>query len=104
MSIVVSRQADFAPPGVVAVDSLDAALAAAVGDSEVFVIGGGEIYQQALPTVDRIYLTLVCADVEGDTFFPALVPGDWQLAEDVSHPADDRNEFAYRFRVYDRRR
>jgi dihydrofolate reductase len=104
ISIVISRQADFAPPGVVAVDSLDEALATAAGDPEVFVIGGGEVYQQALPMVDRVYLTLICTDIEGDTFFPEFATEDWRLVEDIPHPADDRNEFAYRFLVYDRRR
>ena len=73
-SIVITRQPDFGPEGVVVVDSLERALQAARElDSEVFVIGGGEIYAQALPRADRVYLTKVLAEFpQADTFFPEL--------------------------------
>ena len=73
-SIVITRQPDFGPEGVVVVDSLERALQAARElDSEVFVIGGGEIYAQALSRADRVYLTKVLAEFpQADTFFPEL--------------------------------
>jgi dihydrofolate reductase len=71
-NIVVSRQPGFSAEGVTVVGSLDAAIdsAAASGSDEIFVIGGGEIYRQALSRADRIYLTLLERDVDGDAFFP----------------------------------
>jgi dihydrofolate reductase len=71
---------------------------------EVFVIGGGEIYRLALPNADRVYLTRVHTTVEGDATFPALDPSEWRLTSSQSHPADDRNEHAYSFEMWERQR
>lgn len=102
-SIVVTRQEAFpVAPGALLATSLPAAVEQARGGSEVFVIGGAEIYRVALPLVDRMYVTVVAADVEGDTFFPAWDPAQWRLVEQSDHLADDRNGFDYSFRVYDR--
>jgi dihydrofolate reductase len=76
VNIVVTRQSSFAAEGAVVVGSVADALARAGEASEVCVIGGGEIYRMFLPLADRIYLTLVDADVEGDTRGPDLVAGD----------------------------
>ena len=102
-SIVVTRQAQYAAAGIVVARGLDEALQAAAGDSEVFIIGGGEVYRQALSRVERIYMTVVAATVAGDTLFPELDAGLWQAVEESLHPADVRNEFAHRFIVYERR-
>jgi dihydrofolate reductase len=101
-TIVVSRQPDFHPTGVYVARSLPNALQQASSSDEAFVVGGAQIYAAALPTADRLYLTEVEADVDGDTFFPALDQTAWQLVEQSDHPADDRNSFACRFLVYDR--
>lgn len=72
-NIVVTRQVGYVAPGAVVADSLEAARAAAAraaGAAEIFVIGGGELYAAALPHADRLYLTLVGADADADTFFP----------------------------------
>jgi dihydrofolate reductase len=61
------------------------------------------VYESALDIVDRIYLTRVLADVEGDTSFPPLDLADWQLVESEEHAADDRNDHDYLFEVYDRK-
>jgi len=82
-NVVVSRNRDLYAGqdsmGCILVESLPAALAvaAAAGDDEVFVIGGGELYREALPVADRIYLTRVHAEVDGDVRFPPLDPGAW---------------------------
>lgn len=96
-NIVISRQTQFAAEGCTAVTSLEAALAAAGDASEAMVIGGAEIFRQALPRADRLYLTRVHADVPGDTFFPSLVSDDWIEVESEYHPADDRHAFAFTF-------
>ena len=104
-SVVITRQADYsAPEGVLVAGSLDEALRAAAeaAQPEVFVVGGGEIYRQALPRADRIYLTQVEARIEGDTFFPALDAEGWTLVEQSRREADEKNEFPCDYRVYDR--
>lgn len=76
-NIVVSRQADYAAQGVVVAGSLQEALLLAGCHGEVFICGGGEIYQQALPFAGRIYLTLIDCDIDGDTNFPLIPPDDF---------------------------
>jgi dihydrofolate reductase len=103
-SIVITRQTDFAaPPDVLVAHSLDEALAQAGSDDSPFVIGGGEIYGQAMDRASRLYVTWVEADVAGDTHFPDWDRGKWRLAEQVRHPTDDKNQFEYTFAVYERR-
>ncbi len=85
-NIVVTRQADFAADGAVVVGDVDAALAVAAMEApaEICVIGGGDIYRQLLPQANRIYLTEVQADVEGDTHFPPLPASTWrELSREV---------------------
>lgn len=101
-NLVVSRNPGFAAEGITVAPSLDAALALAAGESEVFVIGGGEIYRQALPRADRLHLTQVHAAVDGDTTFPAFDPAEWTLAAEEFHPADDRHAWSFTIREYRR--
>jgi dihydrofolate reductase len=82
--------------------NLDEALTLSRDDDEVFVIGGGEIYAVALPRADRLYVTWVDADVEGDTFFPELDWSQWRLVSEEPCPADAKNEYPTRFAIYDR--
>ena len=102
-NIVVTRQAGFEAPGCDIVTSTDAALAAAGGAEEVMIIGGSQVYALFLPVADRVYLTRVHAEVEGDAFFPRLDEDAWRLVSDERHSADERNEFEYSFRVYERK-
>ena len=74
----------------------------AAGDDEVFIVGGADVYRQALPLADRIHLTRVHADVDGDTYLPQLPPGRWSLRESVRHAADAKNEYDYSFLLYER--
>lgn len=103
-NLVVSRNPAFRPEGAERAASLDAALAAAGDAGEVFVIGGAQIYRQALPLADRIYLTLVHASPEGDTHFPLPQAPEWTLESSEPHDADERNVFPVEFRVYRRNR
>lgn len=75
LNIVVTRQAEFMAAGVAVAGSLQAALAMAAGEDEVFICGGGEIYRQALPLADRIYLTLLDVPCDGDVIFPEIPSG-----------------------------
>jgi dihydrofolate reductase len=102
-TIVVSRQPDYRPEADVRVAaSLDAAIESAAGEDEVFVIGGGQLYSEALPRVDRLYLTRVSAHVEGDTKFPDVDWSVWKLTAMEDCAADDKNEYACQFQVYQR--
>jgi dihydrofolate reductase len=103
-SLVLSRARDYRAGGAEVVHSLDEALAlaGATGDREVFVAGGAEVYRAALPRASRLYVTLVCAEVEGDVRLPEGAFEGFRLVEDEPHAADERNPHAYRFRVYER--
>lgn len=101
-SIVITRNADYRPDGVETAGSLEDALSLVRGDSEAFIIGGGTIYEQALPLADRLYVTLVEAEIDGDTTFPAIDPSQWRLVSEETHEADAKNDWPYRFLIYDR--
>lgn len=106
VNIVVTRNPEYEAPGALLVHSLNAALefARTAGETEVFIIGGGQIYTEALEKklVDRIYLTEVEAEIDGDTLFPELDPDQWKEVSTEKHPADERHEFAFRFVVLER--
>lgn len=102
--VIVTTRSDYpAPPGGVAVASVDAALAAADGAAELFVIGGASIYAQTLPRAQRLYVTLVAADVTGDAFFPPFAWDAWREVERQDCQADGRHAFAYSFVTLTRR-
>lgn len=69
---------------------------------EAFVVGGGEIYKLALPWVDRLYITRVHFVIRGDAKFPEIDPNEWKLISTERHPADEKNEEAYSFEVWER--
>lgn len=96
-SLVVSRQPGFAPDGVEVFDSLEGALQAAADAPETCVIGGAEIYRQALPYAAVVHLTRVHASVEADTFFPPLDAADWEEIAREDRAADARHAHAYSF-------
>ena len=101
-NVVITRNPDFRPPGVTVVPNLDEALALGATEREVFVVGGAEIYRLALARADRLYLTVVHADVEGDTFFPPFDRSDWVLEEEILHPTDANHAYPFTFRTYSR--
>jgi dihydrofolate reductase len=101
-NIVVSRRPGFEAADAEVVVSAKAAVAATVGADEIMIIGGSEIYALFLPLADRVYLTRVHAEVEGDAHFPPL-EDDWRLVSDERHAADENNEFEMSFRIYEQR-
>lgn len=100
-NIVVTRNADFEAPGAVVVGSLSEALALArhEGETEAFIIGGGEIYMQALRErlVDRLYITRVHAHIDGDTSFPSITSNEWKEVWREEHAADTQHAHAFTF-------
>jgi dihydrofolate reductase len=103
-SVVVTRNADYAQLGVIVVNSLEAAIAACGNDEEIFVIGGAELYRQAIVLADRIYLTEIDADISGDAYFTELDRNLWLETERIGHAPDEKNLHPYQFVVYDRKR
>lgn len=101
-NIVVTHQSAYQAAGAEVAHSLEEAVALCIGEEEVFIGGGAEIYKQALPFVDRIYLTRVHTDVQGDSYFVDLNEQQWRLVSSEDHAADDRHAFAYTFMVYER--
>lgn len=101
--IVVTRDRAFNIAGCAVCHSLTEAIehARSNGETEVFVCGGAEIYQQSIALADRLYLTLVDAEVEADTFFPEFDPQKWNERESVFHPADEKNQFPFTFKLLD---
>lgn len=103
--VVLTRQPDYGvPDGVTVCVSLEDALAFARrhGDDEAFIGGGADIFAEALPIADRIYLTRVDAEVQADTFFPEFDETAWQQRTLLEQRPDDRNEFAFRLDLLER--
>ena len=102
LNITISRNADYRADGTVVVNSLDAAIEAAADAEEIMIIGGANLYAQALTRVERLYLTRVEGEFEGDAWFPEFSDDEWCLLSKDEHVADDDNAYAYSFEIYDR--
>lgn len=99
-NIVITRQADFMAPGTERASSLEEALSMASGE-EVFIIGGGEIYRQAIGVADRLELTYIDADTsDADTYFPEYQTGEWREESRSEEMTDEKSGVRYRFICY----
>lgn len=109
LNIIVTRREDYEPEdeGVCVAHSVEEAIEMARREEPevIFIAGGEEIYRQALPRTDRIYLTLVHTTIDdGDTFFPGFEDATWRLQEETERrPADERHDYPFTFRRYERR-
>lgn len=105
LNIVITNQAGISFEGVSVVNSLESAInIAAMNDyKEAFVIGGGEIYKEAMPIANKIYLTRVDVIVDADTFFPELNPNSWILTNVEEHAADAKHQYNYRFQIWEKK-
>ena len=102
-NIVMTRDEEFAAEGCEMASSLTEAMDLVKGADEVMIIGGGQVYRDFLPLADRIYLTRVQAEVDGDTKFPEIDENLWRLVSSEHHEADDKHGYAFDFLVFDRR-
>lgn len=104
-SVVVTSQQDYSAEGCVVVHSLQDALREAqqLDPEQVSVIGGANVYEQALPSANVVYLTRVHHAFEGDVYFPELPPQEWELTEEEHHDPDEKNKYSYTFQTYRRR-
>lgn len=106
VNIVISRNADFSAPGCMVVTTLKDALDIAfnANDFQPFIIGGAQIYEQAMPLIKRLYITYVNTEVDdADTFFPDLKMKDWRELAREDHSADEKNPHDYSFVVLERK-
>ncbi|EAY4638048.1 type 3 dihydrofolate reductase [Salmonella enterica] len=101
-NLVISRNPEWQADGVEVAASLDDALALVSGVDEVMILGGGQLYAEALPRADRLYLTLIDLTVEGDTYFPDYQRYSWQELERSTHQPDEKNPHAYTFVTLER--
>lgn len=103
-NIVITRQAGYRAAGCDVVTSVAAAISAAGEAEEIMIIGGGHIYREFLPQADRIYLTRVQAEIDGDAFLPELSPDEWAETANEWHAADEVNDYEFEFSTLDRLR
>jgi len=102
-NIVVTREVDFKAPGCIVVNSVEHALEAVSYSEEAFVIGGAVIYHHLLHKLQKIYLTLIHENFDGDTFFPELNMDEWQETERSDHKSDEKNKYNYSFITLERK-
>lgn len=101
MNIVITRNKKYKAEGCVIVNSLEEALEKTGTNDEIFIIGGSTIYQQALALADKIYLTRVKANVDGDTFF-RFDESKWQQTSSENHTANEKDQYDYEFLTLER--
>ncbi|MDN4164962.1 dihydrofolate reductase [Cytophagales bacterium LB-30] len=104
-NLVLTHQKGYQAEGCTVLHSLEEcmALAKKSGEKELFIIGGAEIYKQSLPSAQRLYLTEIQTELEGDTHFPSFSPSEWKEISRQHHPADARHAYAFDFVVYERK-
>ncbi|GAA5220085.1 dihydrofolate reductase [Membranihabitans marinus] len=103
-NIVITKNPFYIANGISVAHSLEESIdIARESDSdEVFVIGGAEIFNLALPFCQRIYLTRVHGEIEGNIYFPEWDENEWRLIANDAHPPDEKNEYGYTFMIYER--
>ena len=101
-NVVLTRSENLSLDGCIIVNNLEEALLQVKDASEVFIIGGQQLYQQALPIAKRLYLTHINAQFEGDTFFPDYSHIEWKQVSLDGHAADEKNNWSYQFEVLER--
>jgi dihydrofolate reductase len=100
-NIIITRQ-DITIEGCEVVNSIQAALALCKDEKEVFIVGGAEIYRQSINLTNRIYLTIVHKEFEGDSFFPEINKQEWREVSSEDHQPDEKNQLPYSFITLER--
>jgi dihydrofolate reductase len=101
--VVITRQKNYHPEGCLVADSIEKALEISPKDEDVFVIGGGEIYNLALPLADKVDVTKVHTTLDADTFFPAIDPKIWKLDSADFHSKDEKHLYDFTFQTFIRK-
>jgi dihydrofolate reductase len=103
-NVIITKDKKYKAEGCVIVHSIEDALKEAKNDSEAFIIGGGIIYELAMPFVDRIYLTKIHHAFEGDTFFPKIKYGRMDIVEERKFEPDEKNKYPFTILTLDRKK
>ncbi|OAZ04075.1 dihydrofolate reductase [Flavobacterium succinicans] len=98
--VIITRQKNYQPEGCIVVDSIEKAFEACSTTDNIYVIGGGEIYNLAMPYADLLDITRVHHEFEADTFFPEIDPKKWQLSKSEKHLKDEKHLYDYSFETY----
>jgi len=102
-NIVVSRKKDWFQEGVLIVGSIKEAVKFAKKiDENIFIIGGGNIYEQTMEIADRLEVTMVKAQINADTFFPKINPKFWSKTGEICHEKDEKNPYDFCFQTYEK--
>lgn len=101
-NIILTRQEDYSAPGCVVAHTLDEALASMPDEPELMVIGGAQIFEQLLPQADRLYLTLVDGEFEGNVYFPELDMDQWQERSRQTHEQDEKHPVPFTILLLER--
>ncbi len=103
-NIVVSTKKDWFEEGILIVGSLKEAIKFAKKmDEEIFIIGGGNIYEQTIDLAEKLEVTQVNAELKADIFFPKINPKIWNKTNEISHEKDEKNEYGFSFQTYERK-
>lgn len=111
-NIVISNDENFNPHGCFVVRSINESIDEAILkvcdkwngiDDEIFVIGGGSIYKQMLPYSNKLYITRIDCDIQGDTYFQNIGEDDWKIISKIKHNKDDKNQYNYTYEIYERK-
>ncbi|MCF6141707.1 dihydrofolate reductase [Flavobacterium sp. K77] len=100
--VIITRQKDYKATDCIVVSSLEEALSVCPTNKDVFIIGGGEIYNLALPIADKLDLTKVHHTFEADAYFPEIDPKQWKLKNSEHHSKDEKHQYDYSFESYER--
>ncbi|SNR94662.1 dihydrofolate reductase [Flavobacterium sp. ov086] len=101
--VIITRQTDYNPEGCIVVDSIEKAITACPENEDLYIIGGGEIYNLGLPYADIIEITKVHHTFEADTFFPKINENEWQLVETEENFKDEKHLYDYTYETYIRK-
>lgn len=100
--VIITRNKDYKADGCIIVESIEEAISVCPKDKDVYIIGGGEIYKQSMDLIDRIELTRVDCDLDGDTLFPIVSLDNWKVINSELHTKDDRHKYDFEYLTYDR--
>jgi dihydrofolate reductase len=101
-NMVISSQVDYASDGIEVFNNLNEAIEACNGDEEVFIIGGGNIYKQSLSRIDKLYVTFVDAELNGDVFFPRIDFTEWREVFSEFHTKDEKHMYDFAFKIFEK--
>lgn len=102
--VIITRQKGYMAQGCIVVHSLQEALQVVPKNQDIFIIGGAEIYKQALPLAQKIELTRVHYNFDADAFFPEINLSEWNLVQEKHHPKDEKHQYSFTFQTFERKK